>query len=157
MRCFKPDQLPVINALAREFAVCDNWFSSMPGPTWPNRFFVLAATSGGLDDSADNLDLVSATALDGYRFENGNVFDLLDDYCISWRIYEGDKFPVSFALSGMDIDALEGRFKDFDEFESDLKSFAFKDKFIFIEPKYGAHKFDITGPGSATVATRCIH
>ena len=44
---FSPEQLPVINALAREFVVCDHWFSSMPGPTWPNRLFVHAATSGG--------------------------------------------------------------------------------------------------------------
>ena len=31
--------VPVIMALAREFAICDHWFSSMPGPTWPNRLF----------------------------------------------------------------------------------------------------------------------
>ena len=39
MACFHTEtQLPVIYQLAREFAICDNWFSSMPGPTWPNRF-----------------------------------------------------------------------------------------------------------------------
>src|SRR5262249_21282096 len=36
LRCFAPDKLPVLTTLAREFAVCDHWFSSMPGPTWPN-------------------------------------------------------------------------------------------------------------------------
>jgi hypothetical protein len=35
MESFDPRQLPVLTMLAREFAVCDNWFSSMPGPTWP--------------------------------------------------------------------------------------------------------------------------
>src|SRR4051812_32824034 len=30
MMCYSPEQLPVLNALAREFALCDNWFSSMP-------------------------------------------------------------------------------------------------------------------------------
>src|SRR5580658_9392660 len=49
MQCFDPSQLPVLVTLAREFALCDHWFSSLPGPTWPNRFFVAAGTSGGLD------------------------------------------------------------------------------------------------------------
>src|SRR6476646_674252 len=26
MRCFSPSQLPVLNALAKEFAVCDHWY-----------------------------------------------------------------------------------------------------------------------------------
>ena len=37
MKCYVPEQLPILTTLAREFAVCDHWFSSMPGPTWPNR------------------------------------------------------------------------------------------------------------------------
>jgi phospholipase C len=56
MKCFTPDQLPVLTTLAKEFAVCDNWFSSMPGPTWPNRFFVHAASAGGLDHSPNLLE-----------------------------------------------------------------------------------------------------
>jgi len=150
MKCYSPDQLPIINTLAKEFVVCDSWFSSLPGPTWPNRFFLLAATSGGLDDSPGELDVVSSTTVEGYRFENGNVFDLLDDNCIDWRIFEGDEFPVSFALSGMNLNALQGRFKDFDDFESEVNEVDFSEKFVFIEPKYGSHSFDVTGPGDFT-------
>src|SRR5438045_2134814 len=51
MKCYTPAQLPVLNALAKEFVTCDNWLSSLPGPTWPNRMFVHAASSGGLDHS----------------------------------------------------------------------------------------------------------
>ncbi|HKJ57362.1 MAG TPA: alkaline phosphatase family protein, partial [Nitriliruptoraceae bacterium] len=41
MACFDTRRdLPVIHQLATEFAICDAWFSSLPGPTWPNRFFV---------------------------------------------------------------------------------------------------------------------
>ncbi len=147
MRCFSPEQLPVLNRLAREFAVCDQWFSSLPGPTWPNRFFLLAGTSGGLDGSPDKWDVVTSTTVEGYRFENGNIFDLLDANCIPWRIYEGDDFPVSFAMKGMNLNRLQGRFKDFEDFASEVQSEAFGYKFVFIEPKYGAHKFDVTGPG----------
>lgn len=150
MKCFDPAQLPVLNALAREFALCDYWFSSLPGPTWPNRFFLLAATSGGLDGSPSTLDIIQATTVEGYGFENGNVFDLLDANRIGWRVYEGDDFPISFALSGMDLNYLKGKFKKFDDFASDVKQAGFSDRFIFIEPKYGAHEFDVTGPGDFT-------
>jgi phospholipase C len=33
--------------LADNFTVCDRWFASVMGPTWPNRFYLHAATSGG--------------------------------------------------------------------------------------------------------------
>jgi len=150
MKCFDPSQLPIMNTLAKEFAICDNWFSSLPGPTWPNRFFLLAGTSGGLDDSPSNADLIEAVSLEGYRFENGNVFDLLDQYCLEWRIFEGDEFPISFAMSGMNLNALQGRFKDFEDFNSVVNQTDFSTKFVFIEPKYGSHNFDISGPGDFT-------
>ena len=150
MRCFTPEQLPVLTKLACEFAICDQWFSSLPGPTWPNRFFLLAASSGGLDGSPSNLDVVTSTTIEGYRFENGNVFDLLDQYCIEWKIFEGDEFPVAFALSGMNLNALQGRFEDFENFAAALQSPSFGPKFVFIEPKYGASEFDVTGPGDFT-------
>jgi phospholipase C len=151
MRCFDtPKQLPVLYQLAQEFAVCDQWFSSMPGPTWPNRFFLLAASTGGLDHSPSNADIVTATTVEGYRFENGDIFDLLDDNCIDWRIFEGDDFPVSFALSGMNLNALQGRFTPFDDFQAELSQPDFGPRFVFIEPKYGAHGFDVTGPGDFT-------
>jgi phospholipase C len=153
MNCYEVGQLPVLNALAREFAVCDQWFSSLPGPTWPNRFFLLAATSGGLDGSPSTLDVVTSTGVDGYHFEHGNIFDLLDANCISWRIFEGDEFPVSFALKGMNLNALQGRFTDFDEFASAVSKETFADKFVFIEPRYGSHGFDVTGPGDYTCGT----
>jgi phospholipase C len=54
MRCFDPANLPVLATLAREYAVCDRWFSSVPGPTLPNRVYAHAGTSRGrLDLSPD--------------------------------------------------------------------------------------------------------
>ena len=35
------DDVPVYDFMAREFTVCDRWFSSFPGPTWPNRLYAL--------------------------------------------------------------------------------------------------------------------
>jgi phospholipase C len=56
MRCFDPKNLPVITTLAQEYAVCDRWFCSVPGPTLPNRVYIHAGTSRGrLDLSPDFL------------------------------------------------------------------------------------------------------
>jgi phospholipase C len=54
MKCFSPQKLPVLTRLAQQFCVCDRWFSSLPGPTFPNRAFMHAATSiGRLDMGID--------------------------------------------------------------------------------------------------------
>ena len=42
---FDSSSAPVINTLAKEFAIFDSWFSSIPGPTDPNRAFVRCAPS----------------------------------------------------------------------------------------------------------------
>src|SRR5258708_1145073 len=39
MSYYPLDFLPALHGLAREFTVCDRWYSSLPGPTWPNRVF----------------------------------------------------------------------------------------------------------------------
>jgi phospholipase C len=136
MRCFDPAQLPVLHALASHFAVCDNWFASMPGPTWPNRFFVHAASSGGMDDSPSQLEIAASETVAGYGFENGTLYDLLDDHDIDWLVFEGDEFPQVFALEGMNLNALAGHFVDFDEFESALKEDVPEVGYVFIEPAY---------------------
>jgi phospholipase C len=52
MRCFLPEQVPNTVALARHYAVCNRWFSSVAGPTLPNRAFAHFGTSlGRLDMS----------------------------------------------------------------------------------------------------------
>jgi phospholipase C len=136
MASFSPDQLPVINALAREFVVCDHWFSSMPGPTWPNRLFVHAATSGGLDDSPTSLQSAE-TLLNGYRFSNGTIYDQLDKKSIPWSVVEGDALPQSLSLGGMVARALDGRLTDLASFLSRVQDPAFADAYTFIEPNYG--------------------
>lgn len=39
------DDLPVLAALAQNFTLFDNYFCSLLGPTWPNRFYQLSATT----------------------------------------------------------------------------------------------------------------
>ncbi|HWT04948.1 MAG TPA: alkaline phosphatase family protein, partial [Xanthomonadales bacterium] len=75
MRCYGRGRLPVLETLAREFAVCDAWFSSMPGPTWPNRLFAHCATSGGYTDGSLR------------SYDMRTIYQNLEDAGVSWRVY----------------------------------------------------------------------
>jgi phospholipase C len=130
MRSFLPEQIPTLNYLAREYAVCDQWFSSGPLPTWPNRMFIHAASSGGMDRSPSTTEIFSHLVA-GYEFEHGTIFDRLDDAGIDWQIY-GDEFPVSWAFANVNV----GDITDMEDFWSELFDEDFSYRYVFIEPKY---------------------
>jgi phospholipase C len=143
MRCFDPKNLPVLNALASEFVVCDHWFSSMAGPTEPNRMFAHAATSGVWDDSPDfddYLSIFTAKTIDpfggsgsGIAFENGTIFDALRRNKIPFRIYTGDSFPQVGLLAGI---SLYSDVDDFGDFAADVSDPGYDAVYTFIEPRY---------------------
>ena len=54
MATYTPEQLPVLNGLARRFAVSDEWFSSMPGATDPNRAFAFTGSALGTLNNFQN-------------------------------------------------------------------------------------------------------
>ncbi|HYL58507.1 MAG TPA: alkaline phosphatase family protein [Candidatus Acidoferrales bacterium] len=137
MDCYSAEQVPVLTTLAREFAVCDRWFSSMPGPTWPNRFFIHAASSAGLDDTPSPLEIVTGTLLEGYHFQKGTIFDRLDDRCLDWLVFMGDHLPQVFAISGMSAARLSGHFLEFQYFDQIVNAPDLPAAYIFIEPNYG--------------------
>ncbi len=142
MKCYDTaTQLPVLYTLAKEFAVCDHWFSSLPGPTWPNRFFVHGASSNGLDDSPTTEHMALWEGLYGFRYENGSIFDALSvkaglDH--PWRIYGGKSYPLSgsipcvAALHNIDVD----HWHSFDNFAEDIQE-DYPYFYTFIEPNYG--------------------
>ena len=62
MGMFTPALLPVLSALARGFAVCDQWYASAPTETLPNRAFAAAATSQGhMDDKTTSFKIGRAS------------------------------------------------------------------------------------------------
>jgi phospholipase C len=132
MECFQPDQLPVLSTLAKEFALLNYWYSSLPGPTWPNRFFIHAATSGGLTDSP-----TTAQILEGFSFRNGTVYDRLEKAGKSWCIYH-DGLPQTVGIVSLRdeyINPLTEHFQDMEEFAKDVKKGDLAD-YTFIEPDY---------------------
>lgn len=52
-------QLPVTYALADAGVVCNRWFASCLGPTWPNRFYLHGATSRGMQSNLPVLGFTS--------------------------------------------------------------------------------------------------
>ena len=137
MKCFSPPQLPVLTTLAKEFAVCDRWFSSMPGPTWPNRFFIQAASSGGLDDSPSFSREAKSVLNDGFKFQNGTIYDLLDNDKRDWMIYSDDDFPQALSIAGMRAKYHE-RFRPFKTFKQDVSDPGFSKSYVYLEPDYHA-------------------
>jgi phospholipase C len=132
MKCYTPEQLPVLHALAREFAVCDNWHASLPGPTWPNRMFVHAASAGGLDHSPTVAEIANWEGIKGFPFPKGNIFDSLKSAGIRRRLYGGDDFPMVAALQGIRLDDI----RHYSLFANDLQQPGYRDQYIFIEPSY---------------------
>ncbi|MCX4240374.1 alkaline phosphatase family protein [Paraliomyxa miuraensis] len=77
------EHLPVTYALADAYTVCDAWFCSVLGPTWPNRWYLHCADSFGKDDNTPLFS--SATSIqdvcDDHDISNMNYFDGL----AAWR------------------------------------------------------------------------
>jgi phospholipase C len=71
--------LPFYYGLGETFPVCDRWFCSCLGPTFPNRRFLIAGTAHGLIDDLP-WDLVDYP-------EAGTIFDTLSAHDISWVNY----------------------------------------------------------------------
>jgi phospholipase C len=132
MNCYSPQQLPVLHALAAEFVVCDNWHASMPGPTWPNRMFVHAASSNGLDHSPSIAEIADWETLAGFSFENGTIFDAMQKKGVTRRLYGGDDFPMVSALKGIRLDDI----RQYSQFASDLGQVTYAFSYVFIEPSY---------------------
>ena len=132
MKCYTPDQLPVLNALAAEFVVCDNWQASMPGPTWPNRMFVHAASAGGLDHSPTTAEIVEWESIDGFSFPNGDIFDRLKTAGVTRCLYGGDDFPMVAALKGISLSDI----RQCSSFRADLAQANYPYAYVFIEPSY---------------------
>lgn len=119
MKCFAPERLPVLTTLAREFAVCDKWFSSAPGATCPNRRFVHSATSDGYLGGTQK---VSASR---------TIFELLKTRGLGGTVYFHD-VPQSLTMLSL---LAHAKFKPIKDFWNDLERGALP-HYTFIEPRY---------------------
>jgi phospholipase C len=89
MTGFTPEQLPVLNGIAREFGVFDHWFSEVPSQTFMNRSFWTAATSSGL--------VVNSPAKKWFTKNDAEtIFERLEQHGKTWKIYVMEPMALSF-------------------------------------------------------------
>jgi len=152
MAYFPLGALPVLHTLVENFLVCDHWFSSMPGPTWPNRFFVHSGTSLG------NVDMPEGFFHAGlHLYDQATVYQRLSERGVAWRIYYGD-VPQSLVMT--EQLKYPDNYRKMDRFAADAAgpAVAFP-AYTFIEPCYfGAGQNDQHPPtdvmhGEALIAT----
>jgi phospholipase C len=116
------DQIPVLYGLADNFTLCDRWFASVMGPTWPNRYYLHACSSDGEKDNSPQPFLQT-------------LWHRCDDAGLTSRIYFTDvpwvagAFPLiptvwgklADGFGGFSLDALVGA-HDLDRFFADAAS-----------------------------------
>lgn len=87
MQSFGAPEANVINGLARNFAVCDRWFASVPAQTWPNRGFVHAGSSDGHINN-DDYEL----------YDIPTIFNVLERQGKSWGVFSDTTLIPSLTL-----------------------------------------------------------
>jgi len=85
MGFYTQDDLPFYYELAQRFAIDDRYFCATLAPTFPNRAYLMAATSFGHVVTSDEFP-----PLRGYKPVHGTIFDLLDHNGVSWVDYYQD-------------------------------------------------------------------
>ncbi|HEY5189434.1 MAG TPA: alkaline phosphatase family protein [Solirubrobacteraceae bacterium] len=83
MGYYTPQVLPFAYSLAENFTLANRWFCSVPGPTYPNRRFLLAGTAYGGTVTGPG------TLLDAPP-PHGTIFDVLSDQNVNWCDYFTD-------------------------------------------------------------------
>jgi phospholipase C len=123
MGCFTPAALPVLSALAQGYAVCDQWFSSVPTETLPNRAFVCSGTSQGhMDDKT-------------HTFTAPSIFGLLDSHGLGWAIYGYDATPLTKETFTDISNAAASHFGLFTDFQAAAAAGTLP-PFTFLEPSW---------------------
>ena len=136
MKCFAPQNVPIITTLAMEFAVSDNFYAAIPGPTFPNRLMTQSATTWGYGAND-----VTQTIL-GWPQES--IWSSLTNASVSWRVYF-EEAPTALLFQDTRNAAAMGNFKWMSDFVSDVAAGDLP-QFTYLDPSY----FTIAGLINAT-------
>jgi phospholipase C len=125
MGCYSPAMLPVLSALAKGYAVCDQWFSSAPTETMPNRAFSCSGTSQGhMDDNTKT-------------FTSPSIFGALTNAGTEWAIFGYDALPLTMNTFTDIHTADPTHFGLFTDFQG-LAAAGTLPAFTFLEPSWGS-------------------
>ena len=129
MTGYTPEQLPVLNGIARDFGVFDHWFCEVPSQTFMNRSFWTAATSSG--------SVVNSPMRKWFTANDAEtIFERLEAHGKTWKVYVME--PMALSFTGLIHfprlkDRLATHFVPFAEFEHDAAAGTLPD-FSLIEP-----------------------
>ena len=132
MGFYTQDDLPFYYDLAQQFAISDRFFSSMLGPTFPNRAYFAAATSFGHVSTADEIP-----PLEGYRPVGGTIWDLLDRNGVSWADYYQD-LPQGASFRPLGSTVLDPHFQLLPVFLAQAAGLGDLPSVSFVDPNFGA-------------------
>ena len=137
MTCYTPAQTPVLSTLAKQFAVCDEWFCSVPSQTLPNRDFVHAATSSG---HVNNQPVANCDAPTIYNKIQDAVKNDNRSTDLSWKVYSGTSKGQPFSLTRLIMTALhspemDANFVSINQFYADAASGNLP-SYSFLEPQF---------------------
>jgi phospholipase C len=128
MGYYTPEVLPFAYSLASTFTLANRWFCSLPGPTYPNRRFLLAGTAYGTTVTHGDPLVTDSPA-------SGTIFDLLSDHSIDWADYFSD-LPMSTVI-GRGILKHADHHHPIDKFFDDCRTGSLP-AVSFVDPRIGA-------------------
>lgn len=144
MQCYQPEQVNVLATLAKEFAVFDHWFCSVPSQTWCNRSFWHAATSAGkvvnpLDSGGGWRDAKAMISWAEKVWQKKTIFDRMKENQISHAVYIEDPFSLTELVNNFKHKHVVKAGDKLTAFKNDLTTGQLP-QYSFIEPKFlGQH------------------
>jgi phospholipase C len=133
MGYYDASDVPTYDFLARNFCVCDKWFTSVPLGTQANRLMAMAGESRVLDN---------VSGLSGLP-DQKLVYDWLKERSIPWRVYVSGGYAPFFMLMprwrldiALSLARSSGAFRRFSKFAADWQGVGEMPPIVFIEPAY---------------------
>lgn len=80
------DDLPVLYTLADGSALCQRWHCSVLGPTWPNRFYLIAAQNNAVKNNDFGADYGFPTIFDRLRFAGLDFGMYYGNISLTWMV-----------------------------------------------------------------------
>ncbi|APR78080.1 Phospholipase C 4 precursor [Minicystis rosea] len=124
MSYYDATDLPYYYELANQFSIADRYFSSLLGPTWPNRMHLYAASSYGITRNVPAKE------------DRKTIFDLLAKAGVSYTIY-ADEMPGIVVFSP-DLAAHSAHVKPLADLVTDIETGKLA-SVVFVDPILGNH------------------
>lgn len=135
MGYYDAESVPIFDFFARNFVVCDHWFSALPTGTQANRLMAMSGESSIVDNAPV------------YLPEQDLVYDWLSAHQVNWCAYQWGGFFPFFSLMPKWLSEIvtsltlsdfggRGRFRRYSRFREHWQANDLMPNVIFIEPEY---------------------